>query len=42
MRTTSRNGAYGDMRLLTFAGCVFGIASFLAVVIMWFVRMLVL
>jgi len=30
------------MRLLTFAGTVFGIASFLAIVIMWFVRMLVL
>jgi len=30
------------MRLLAFVGCVVGIASFLAVVIMWFVRMLVL
>jgi len=42
MKTLNRDNGYVDMRLVTFAGVVFGIASFITVVVMWFVRMLVL
>ena len=41
MRTLRRNKGYVNARFLMFAGVVWAIASTIAVVVMWFVRMLI-
>jgi len=41
MRNGNHDGQI-EMKVLTFVGIVFGISSFLFVVVMWFVRQLIL
>lgn len=40
MITRNRNDGQIGMRLVTFAGVVFSIVTFVVIVVMWFVRML--
>jgi hypothetical protein len=40
MKTLNRGNGRIDMRLVTFAGIVFGVVSWVSVVVMWFVRQL--
>jgi len=40
MSTLNRDNGYVNMRLVTFAGLVFGAVSWVVIVVMWFMRML--